>query len=200
MLRKVFSIHATAVEMIKQVPMKTKTFQRLVVCVSAVVLCILTGATATAQSQTNQLRIGVYDSRAVAIAYANSAEFQQSLKSVRTEYNKARDEKNDQQMKAIEARMKLSQRRAHEQGFSTGSVAGILAIIKDSLPAVAKQAGVQMIVSKWELNYQTPAVEVVDVTDDLVALFHPSEKVSGWVKGLKQRAPIPIEQITDDMD
>ena len=161
--------------------MKTKPFQRLAGCVSAVVLCVLTGATATAQSQTNEMRIGVYDSRAIAIAYGNSTVFQDSLKPLRAEYEKARQDKNDKRMKEIEARMKLQQRRMHEQGFSTGSVAGIMTKIKDSLPGVAKQAGVQAIVSQWELSQRSPDVEVVDVTDELVALFHPSEKVLKWV-------------------
>ncbi len=167
---------------------------------STVALCVLTSATTSAQSQMNKLRIGVYDSRAIAIAYGNSAEFQQSLKPVRADYNKAKAEKNDKRMKEIDAQMRLQQRRLHEQGFSTGSVAGYMAKIKESLPDVAKRAKVQAIVSKWELNQQSPDVEVVDVTDELVALFHPSEKVLGWVKDLKNHPPLPIEEITDDMD
>jgi hypothetical protein len=50
------------------------------------------------------------------------------------------------------------------------------------------------------VNYQSPGVKVVDVTDDLVALFQVSEKALEWVKGVKNHAPVPIEQITDDMD
>jgi NAD(P)H-dependent flavin oxidoreductase YrpB (nitropropane dioxygenase family) len=200
MLVKVFSINTTATEVIKRVPMKTKTFRRLVGYISAAALCVWMSAPALAQSQTNKLRIGVYDSRAIAIAYGNSAEFQQSLKSIHAEYNKAKEEKNDKRMKEIEAQMKLGQRRLHEQGFSTGSVAGFMVKIKDSLPVVAKKAGVQIIVSKWELNHRSPDVEVVEVTDELVALFHPSEKVLGWVKDLKSHPPLPIEEITDDMD
>ena len=103
---------------------------------------VLTGATAVAQASTNQLRVGVYDSRAIAIAYANSPLFAESLKSAQAEYERARKDQNEKQMQAIESRMKLRQRRTHEQAFSTGSVAGCLAKIKDSLPAVAKQANV----------------------------------------------------------
>lgn len=180
--------------------MKANKFRRLIVCIAAAALCGWMSAPALAQSQTNKLRVGVYDSRAIAIAYGNSTEFQQSLKSVQAEYNKAKEEKNDKRMKEIETRMKLAQRRLHEQGFSTGSVAGIMAKIKDSLPVVATQAGVQAIISKWELNHQSTDLEVVDVTDNLVALFHPSEKVMGWVKELKNHPPLPIEEITDDMD
>jgi hypothetical protein len=95
-----------------------------------------------------------------------------SLKSIQAEDAQAKKDENDK-------RMKLQQRRAHEQGFSTGSVTGIMAKVKDSLPGVANQTGVEVIVSKWELNHQSPGAEVVDVTDELAALFHPSEKVLG---------------------
>ena len=53
---------------------------------AAVAMGVLAGATALAQSQTNKLRVGVYDSRAIAIAYGNSAAFQDSLKPVQAEY------------------------------------------------------------------------------------------------------------------
>jgi len=179
--------------------MKTNMLRRLTVClIAAVFSCLCTAV--PAQSVTNVLRIGVYDSRAIAIAYINSADFQNSLKSARADFEKAKQKNDDKGMKAIEARMKLSQRRAHEQGFSTGSVTEVMAKIKDTLPDVARQAGVQMIVSKWELNYQSPEVQTVDVTDTLVASLHPSDKALGWIKDLKKHPPLPIETITDDMD
>ena len=146
------------------------------------------------------MRIGVYDSRAVAVAWGNSSEFQKSLEAVTADYKKAKAAKDDKRVKEIEARMKAQQRRAHEQGFSTGSVANIMAKVKDSLPAVAKKAGVDLIVSKWEVNYQAPGVKTVDVTDDLVALFHVREKGLTWAKDIQKQAPLPMEQITDDMD
>ena len=174
--------------------------QRQFIVSSAVALCVMAGAAAFAQSKENTLRIGVYDSRAIAIAYGNSAEFRKPLEAVTADYKKAKEAKDDKRVKEIETQMKTKQRRAHEQGFSTGSVANIMATIKDSLPGVAKKAGVDLIASKWEVNYQSPGVKVVDVTDDLVALFHVSEKGLEWVKGVKNHAPVPIEQITDDMD
>jgi Skp family chaperone for outer membrane proteins len=142
----------------------------------------------------------MYDSRAIAVAYCNSAEFGKSMEGITADYKKAKAAKDDKRAKEIDTQMKAQQRRAHEQGFSTGSVANIMAKVKDSLPAVAKKAGVDVIVSKWEVNYQSSGIKVVDVTDDLVALFHVSPKGLEWVKGIKDHAPVPIEQITDDMD
>ena len=174
--------------------------QRRFIVSSAVALCVMAGAAAFGQSKENTLRIGVYDSRAVAVAYGNSAEFRKSLDAVTADHKKAKDAKDDKRVKEIETQMKAKQRRLHEQGFSTGSVASIMAKIKDSLPGVAKKAGVDVIVSKWEVNYQLPEIKVVDVTDDLLALFHVSAKGLEWAKGITTKAPVPIEQITDDMD
>ena len=178
----------------------TLVSQRRFIVSSAVALCVMAGAAAFGQSKENTLRIGVYDSRAVAVAYGNSAEFRKSLDAVTADHKKAKDAKDDKRVKEIETQMKAKQRRAHEQGFSTGSVADIVAKIKDSLPGVAKKAGVDVIVSKWEVNYQSPGIKVVDVTDDLVSLFHVSAKGLEWAKGIKAQPPVPIEQITDDMD
>ena len=167
---------------------------------SAVVLCLMTGAMTSAQAQTNKLRIGVYDSRAVAAAYANSTEFQEMLKAAHADYDKAKAAKDEKRMQEIDSRMKLQQRWLHEQVFSTGSVAGIVAKIKAALPGVAKKAGVQAIVSKWELNYQGPDVEVVDVTEDLAVLFPVSDEARkegrNW-RGILKHAPVPMEEATD---
>ena len=85
-----YSIHTAATEVIELKVMKTKTLRQLAGYIAALALCSGMCASASAQTQTNKLRIGVNDSRAIAIAYGNSAEFQQSVKSARTEYNKAR--------------------------------------------------------------------------------------------------------------
>ena len=126
-------------------------------------LGILLCATASAQTQTNKLRVGVYDSRAVAVAWANSTEFKEAMKPIEADYQRAKDAKDDKRMKEIDALMKWRQTRAHEQAFSTSSVAPIVAKVKSSLPEIAKQAGVQIIISKWELNHQSSDVELVDV-------------------------------------
>lgn len=179
--------------------MKTPQFSTLAGFISTLTLAVWLGTAMSARAQTNSLRIGIFDSRAVAIAYAHTKGFTDAVKAARVDYDQAKLDNDDQKMKAIQDRMKLLQRRMHEQGFSTASVAGILAKVKDALPEIARQEGVQVIVSKWELNAFDPNVTVVDVTDDLVALFHPDEKTLKWVKSIQKAAPVSIDQITDDM-
>ena len=72
--------------------------------------------------------------------------------------------------------------------------------IKARLPDIAQQAGVLIIVSKWELNHQSSEVEVVDVTDKRVALFHVNERGLKWCKEIQQKPPLPIEQLSQHMD
>lgn len=167
---------------------------------SVVTFSFLVCVSAPAQTQTNRFRVGVYDSRAVAVAYGNSTEFKEAMKPIEADYKKARETKDEKRMKEIERQMQLRQRRAHEQAFSTGSVAPIMAKVKESLPDLTKQAGVQVIVSKWELNHQSPEVEIVDVTDQIVALFHVNERGLKWCKEIQQKPPLPLEQITEPLD
>lgn len=164
------------------------------------VLSVLACASARAQVQTNKLRIGVYDSRAVAVAYANSTEFREAMKPIEAEFKKAREAKNEKQIRVLEEQMKLRQHRAHEQGFSTGSVIPIMEQVKARLPEIAKQANVQVVVSKWELNHRTAEVELVDVTEQLIALFHVNERGLKWCREVQQNPPVSIEEITMHLD
>ncbi|MGC3961486.1 MAG: hypothetical protein QM813_27240 [Verrucomicrobiota bacterium] len=168
--------------------------------VSVIVIGGLGCISASAQTQTNKWRVGVYDSRAVAVAWGNSTEFREFVKSMEADHKKAKEAGDGKRVKEIESQMQLRQRRAHEQAFSTGSVAPVMARVKDSLPDIAKQAGVQIIVSKWELNHHSSDVEIVDVTDKIVALWHVNERGLKWCKEIQQKPPVPIDQLADSMD
>ncbi len=163
--------------------------------VAAVVFC---GAPPTGAQDAKPLRIGVFDSRAVALAYGNSDEFQRIIQGLRADYETAKAANNDSRAKELETEGQWSQVRLHQQTFSTGPVAGILARVKDKLPAIAAQAGVSLIVSKWEVQFSNPAVETVDVTLPMVKLFNPSDRVLAWVAQMKTQDPIPFEKLPLD--
>lgn len=180
--------------------MKTSTALPLGIAFALTLFCSsLTGLSADSTS-TNRVRIGVYDSRVIAVAYGNSPGFQDALKPVMEEHKKAKAAGDEKHAKAIEERMQLRQRRMHEQGFSTGSVIEIMSRVKDQLPGVAKAAGVRLIVSKWEVNFHSADVELVDVTDQVAALFHPNERGQKWLKQIPDKAPIPLEQLDEHHD
>jgi len=164
------------------------TAAALTICAQAVV----------AQDARSVLRVGVFDSRAVALAYGNSDEFLQSVRQMRTELENAKANKDEKRVKELEQEGPCSQIRLHQQVFSTAPISSILTKVKDKIPGIAAQAGVRMVVSKWEVQFSDPAVENVDVTLPLVMLFNPNEKVLKWVEQMKNQAPIAFEELPLD--
>lgn len=153
---------------------------------------------AAAEDRKPAFRIGVVDSRAVALAYGRSDEFARTAREMRVDLEKARAANDEKRVKEIEQEGPWSQIRIHQQVFSTAPVTGILAKVKDKLPAIAEQAGVAVIVSKWEVQFMDSTVQTVDVTLPIARLFNPSEQVLEWVEQMKSRAPIAFEKLPLD--
>jgi hypothetical protein len=140
-------------------------------------------------------RVGVFDSRAVAIAFAASKINQEQYKLLKSQLDQAEAAGDKAKAAEIKAEGKAGQERLHQQGFGTASVKKYLELVKDKLPAVAKEAQVDFLVSKWEIAYQNPAIEAVDVTDELVKVFEPNERTLKIVQDLKKHPPIDEDQI-----
>jgi hypothetical protein len=147
-----------------------------------------------AKPQKAKLRVGTYDSRAIVIAYAHSTEFNQQIKKLKADRDKAKADGNEKKVKELEEQGRSGQQMFHMQGFSIAPVDDILEHIKDKIPAIAKQAGVDLIVSKWAIAYQTPDADLVDVTDLMIKPYSPNEKALDIVKELKKHQPIPLQE------
>jgi hypothetical protein len=141
------------------------------------------------------LRVGTFDSRAVAVAYAGSEKFDQYLGSMREKYDKAKEEGNEKVIKELEAWGPASQQVMHQQVFSIASVAEYLEKVKAELPKIAEEAGVDVIMSKWEIAYKNPSIEIVDVTSHLVKLFNPDEKTLETIETIPKQDPMPLLEL-----
>jgi hypothetical protein len=144
------------------------------------------------QPTPTKVRVGTFDSRAIAIAYARSALAAPIMKDWKDKYEKAKAEKNEEIIKECEAWGTTHQQLLHLQGFSIGSVAEILEKVKDNLPKAAQEAGVDIIVSKWEVVHKNPSIEIVDVTSHLVKLFNPDEQTLKIIEELSKQPPMPL--------
>ena len=156
------------------------------------------GAAVAAPAAKPSVRIGVYDSRGIAIAYARSAEFRESMTKLHHDREEAKAKGDSAQVKKLEQQGQWMQVRLHQRGFSTAGVGDLLAKVADGLPGVAHDAGVALIVSKWEMPFKDPAVEIVDVTLPIAKLFKPDEgtlKILGEMAGQK---PIPFDELPLD--
>lgn len=179
--------------------MRTKTRSLIVVSVAVVVGASILGAQDN-QAKKTGLRVGVYDSRAVAIAFVQSRAHNEILKRQQAKLKTAEAEGNPEKIKELNEWGKAQQARRHLQGFGTEPVADILEQIKDRIPGIAKEAGVDLIVSKWQIDFQCPDANVVDVTDLMIRPFEPGEKALRSIRQIKDKAPLPRAQIEKHPD
>jgi len=142
-----------------------------------------------------KVRIGIFDSRAVAIAYAYSEWNEVGAKIA--ELKKAKAAGDTKKIQELEAWGPAHQAKLHRQGFSTAPVDDILEHIKDKLPQIAKDANVIALVSKWDKKTLKcyKSAELIDVTDLIVAPFNPKEKQLKAIEQIKKKKPIPLWQL-----
>lgn len=139
----------------------------------------------------SKTRIGTYDSRAIAIAYAAS-KFN-PVKEKMKEMQSAKAAGDQAKIKELEEWGQSHQRQLHRQGFGRVPVDDLLIPIKGRLPEAARQAGVAAIV--MSCDWTGPDIEAVDMTDALVALYEPSARTLETVRKMKGVAPVPLDEI-----
>ena len=148
-----------------------------------------------------KIRIGIYDSRAIALAYFNSGyakKMQDIVMKLQLENAKALEAKDSLKSKKLIREGQLRQAILHEQGFGTGSVKECLAAIKDKVQKFAQSEKIDLIVSKWELNYSSSQFEIVDITEQLANLFEPNKRFKDTLKDLLKSEPIKDAYLIED--
>jgi hypothetical protein len=155
---------------------------------------LLLGACGKAESAVD--RIGVYDSRSIAVAWAGTESHSNLLKSLQAEYNQAKAAGDQKRVEEVEAEAEAQQRLLHLQAFSTAPVDDILAHIEDSLDEIKKEAGVTLLVSKWDTETlaRYPSAEQIDVTMMLVDALQPNERQRQIAIDIQEHEPIPLDQ------
>jgi hypothetical protein len=151
--------------------------------------------------ETKVERIGIYDSRAVAIAFIGSQVYEETagkeMAAKMAEYREAQAEGNTERVGELKAWGKAQQALLHKQGFSTAPVDNILAHISDELPRIKKRASVVLLVSKWDTETLTQymSAERVDVTMRLVEAFKPNQKQKKSAVEIQKHDPVPLEKL-----
>lgn len=141
-------------------------------------------------------RIGTFDSRAVALAYYRSPD---GIARMGEEWDQQHEEAvaagDSARLEELELFKPSMQHLMHQQVFSTGSICNVMRELEEELPGIAKKADVSLIVSKWELSYSDPAIEVVDVTSMLIALLDLDEDTLRMVAEMHDVEPVPLEDV-----
>lgn len=143
------------------------------------------------------IRIGVFDSRGVALAYGRSARpdcMTAKVDQIRREHDDASKAGDKDRMKQLETQAIATQDRIHKQVFSGAPIPEVLALLKDDLPEVAKEANVSMIIG--DVLYHGDDVELVDVTLEMCEPFKPDAKTRQMIKDLIAKPPVPESQLS----
>ena len=165
----------------------------LVASMSCMMLLALT-ASALAQQTVKKIRVGVYDNRAITLAYFGS-EYNPVEKKM-AEFKEAKAAGDSVRIKELGAWGPRFQRQLHFQAFGRAPVDDLLLPVKDKMAEVAKSTGVDLI--GWYPDYVGAEVEVVDITDEMVALFNTTQEKLEMIKELKDVEPVPLWDITDE--
>lgn len=144
-------------------------------------------------AQSSRVRVGVYDSRAVAVAAVRSGVANQQIQELQQQLKDAEAAGDEQRAEQIKDRGKALQTVRHLQAFSNAPIDDILIELKDRLPEIASAENVDVIVARPD--YTAPGVEVVDLTARLVAEFHPDEQTTKIIESMQGKAPIGMVEV-----
>jgi hypothetical protein len=145
--------------------------------------------------------IGVYDSRAIAVAFVGSKVYKSTvgkeMNKKMAAYNKAKAEGNKEKVKEFEKWGKARQALLHKQGFSTAPVDNILKHIANKLPEIKRQVKIDILVSKWDTQAlaKHKSAEQVDVTMLLIDAFKPNEKQKKSAIEIQKHKPVSLEEM-----
>ena len=164
------------------------------------ILALTLNAEDTTATQGNPtVVVGTFDSRAVAVAYVQSDAFREYLVAqqadIASALERAEAAGDDRLVADLSALGPAMQDRLHRQGFGTAPVDDILALIEDELTTIAKESGVDVIVSKWALAYRKPGARFVDVTGLIAVEFDPSERTLRMIQSTMETDPISRDEL-----
>ena len=179
-----------------------KTVKISISVIAVILLSILhpAGNMAFAQKTKAAMKIGTYDSRIVTFAWSRSDYFKQRLIKINRQSDSATKAHDTARVKELSIGAMSYQHLLHLTVFSNGSIGFVMAIVKDKLTELAKTAGVSIILSKWELNFSDPSIEIVDLTSQVAQLFHPKENIDQMSKDISAQQPIPIDEFGIETD
>jgi hypothetical protein len=141
-------------------------------------------------------RIGVYDSRAIAVAYVGSTYQQAKMNELKAQLAKAKEAGDAKEVARLETEGKAWQTKLNQQGFGKAPVDDLLVPIASKLPKIEEAAKVTRLISKWDQARLTKyaTFDQVDVTTLLVDAFHPNEAQRKRALEIQKLKPVQVKE------
>ena len=163
-------------------------------CVTLALVVTAPSMRSQAQDTPQKLRVGVYDNRAIAMAYFHSAH--NAFIAKRDEFQSAQKAGDSTRIVELNDWVKRFQRQIHFQGFCRAPVDDLLAEVRDGVAEVAKSHQLDLI--GWYPDYASDNIEIVDITGELVALFEPNPEKLNEIANIKNIEPVALCDISDN--
>ena len=161
-----------------------------IACLAFAALSVHAGA----QESARKIRVGVYDNRAIAMAFFRSNH--NPFVDRRAEFQSAQEAGDSARIQELNAWVERFQRQLHFQGFCRAPVDDLLLYVKDKLPGVMGRHDLDLI--GWYPDLAGPHVEVIDITSELAALFEPTPETLQRIEELKDIEPTALADITHE--
>lgn len=162
---------------------------------SLTLLAVMTLAGVLSSTQAGEkkklLRVGVYDSRIIPVAYTDSRHNDHFMQKKSEEKKQAEAKGDTLKAQELEAQMQRYSLNRHKQVFSTIPVQDLLDRVKDKLPGVAETTGVDMIVSQWQVDYSAPDIDIVDITFEMAKMLEPTRSDAALRKAIEELKKVP---------
>ncbi len=140
-----------------------------------------------------KVRLGVFNTRVVALAYGRSEGHNPEVRAKMAEYNRAKEAGDEERIAELEKWGEEGQARMHRQVFGDAPIFDILAKMADELPRVTESAGVDAIVG--EVHHAGPGVELVDVTEQMAEVWNPDEETRRIMRELPKHPPVSEQEL-----
>ena len=144
-------------------------------------------------NEPGKVRIGVYDSRSIAVAWAASAHNPVSARMA--EYKQAEAAGDTRKVAELKAWGEAQQRKLHFQGFGRVPVDDLLQPISKELAELAKRESLSAVA--MACDYVGVNAEVIDITEELVDLYKPSDRVRKMALSVRDAKPVDLLTLAD---
>lgn len=159
-------------------------------CVAVPVAFAAVPSTSAPATRRAAIRVGVYDGRALAMAWFQASNTGESMQKLSADAKAAQAAGDQKRYEELRDRLERMQFAAHVQVFSDARPEEALAKLAPEMAAVAREMKVAAIASR--LDYSAADVETVDVTEALVARLNPPPDAKQIIEGLRRVKPVPL--------
>lgn len=177
--------------------------KHMLICAAAAIAALVIWAIANGQTTgtpsagkhvpAEKVRIGTYDNRSIAVAYAASK--WNPVREKMAEYEAAKKVGDAAKQKELEAWGEQQQRVLHFQGFGRVPVGELLKPFEKQVAKLAEDR--QLAAITMHCDFAAANVEIVDVTDDLVQLFEPAAKTAEMAREIRKAEPVSLTVLAD---